>query len=157
MPFSPGFELITWWERLRRKIIRCHCLLRLLAEGIAARPAVPEPKRTFAQRILRPRYDDKLSPCQLCSARSYRSAVIHGSAIGLHPTVIAAPDPFRHPRRSCRVTLQSDATGEAIRDRRPSSCGFGRLIARIPGGSLMLPCSADSAPCSADLIPCSAV
>ena len=156
MPLAPGFELITRAERMGREIVRCHSLLRLLAEGIAARPAVSEPKRTFAQRIMRPRYDDELSPCQLCSARSYRSAVMHGSAIGLHPTVIAAPDPFRHPRRSCRVTLQSDATGEAIRDRRPSSCGFGRLIVRIQCGSLMVPCSAESAPCSADLIPCSA-
>src|SRR6516162_741636 len=74
MPFAPGFELVERTERLRRKSLLCHCLLRLLAEGIPVRPAAPERKNTLGQRISRPRYADKLSPCQLYSIFGHRSA-----------------------------------------------------------------------------------
>jgi hypothetical protein len=43
----PGFELITRAERMSREIVRCHCLLRLLAEAIAARSAAPKLKTAF--------------------------------------------------------------------------------------------------------------
>jgi hypothetical protein len=80
-PLPPGFELITRAERMGREIVRCHCLLRLLAEGIAVRSAAPKPKTAFGTD-LRARYAAKLSACQLYSEKDHVAALACGAKQG---------------------------------------------------------------------------